>query len=288
MKNCLIVLGMHRSGTSAFTGILNLLGINLGTQMLETQPDNPKGFFENKYVVLANDCVLETLNTSWDDTFPFPTDWRNRFEGSQLLEDIRSFLRTEIVDGQLSALKDPRLCKLLPLWLPLFESENITPHIALLIRNPLEIADSLNRRNSFSTEKSLVLWMQHMIDAERNTRHLPRGFVKFESLLAQTQQSIEQVFKSACLESPRFSAGNSKELSQFLDQNMRHHEVSEGELDANCPKVVADYYRLLCKISTQDSATKIDYDELDKLTRQFESSQALFYNPDVVGGKASL
>lgn len=288
MKNCLVVLGMHRSGTSAFTGILNLLGINLGTQMLETQPDNPKGFFENKYVVLANDCVLETLNTSWDDTFPFPTDWRNRFEGSQLLEDIRSFLRTEIVDGQLSALKDPRLCKLLPLWLPLFESENITPHIALLIRNPLEIADSLNRRNNFSTEKSLILWMQHMIDAERNTRHLPRGFVKFESLLAQTQQSIEQVFKSACLESPRFSAGNSKELSQFLDQNMRHHEISEGELDAKCPKVVADYYRLLCKISTQDSATKIDYDELDKLTRQFESSQALFYNPDVVGEKASL
>jgi hypothetical protein len=93
---------------------------------------------------------------------------------------------------------------------------------------------------------------------------------------------------STGLESPRFSAENSTELSQFLDQNMRHHEVLEGELDAKCPKVVADYYRLLCKISTQDSATKIDYDELDKLTRQFESSQALFYNPDVVGERASL
>ena len=55
MKNCLVVLGMHRSGTSAFTGILEILGLNLGTKMLETQEDNPKGFFENKYVVLAND-----------------------------------------------------------------------------------------------------------------------------------------------------------------------------------------------------------------------------------------
>ena len=68
MKKCLVVLGMHRSGTSAFAGILDLLGVNLGTRMLETQPDNPTGFFENKYVVLANDCILETLNSSWYDT----------------------------------------------------------------------------------------------------------------------------------------------------------------------------------------------------------------------------
>ena len=152
MKNCLVVLGMHRSGTSAFTGILGLLGVNLGTKMLETQPDNPKGFFENKYVVLANDCILETLNTSWDDTFPLPPDWLDRFEGSQLLEDIREFLRSDIIENQLSALKDPRLSRLLPLWLPLFSAEGVTPHFALVIRNPLEIAHSLAHRNGFSTE----------------------------------------------------------------------------------------------------------------------------------------
>ena len=66
---------------------------------------------------------------------------------------------------------------------------------------------------------------------------------------------------------------------------MRHHEVSEGELDANCPKVVVDYYRLLCKISTQDSATKIDYDELDKLTRQFESTRPYFTTRMLSGEK---
>ena len=72
MKKCLVVLGMHRSGTSAFAGVLELLGVNLGSKMLETQPDNPTGFFENKYVVLATDCILETLNSSWDDTYPLP------------------------------------------------------------------------------------------------------------------------------------------------------------------------------------------------------------------------
>ncbi len=285
MKNCLVVLGMHRSGTSAFTGILDLLGVNLGTKMLETQPDNPKGFFENKYVVLANDCILETLNRSWDDTFPLPENWLDRFAQSQLLEDIRHFLRTDITDNQLSALKDPRLAKLLPLWLPQFSAEGVSPHFALVIRNPLEIAQSLAHRNGFSIEKSLLLWMQHMMDAERNTRHLPRGFVKFESLLRNPQQSIERVFRGAGLELPVFSDERAEELSQFLDRNMRHHEISDEAIDTQCTKVIADYYRLLCKVSEQDTATAEDLESMDELYRQFDDGQTLFYNRDVLASR---
>jgi GT2 family glycosyltransferase len=273
---------MHRSGTSAFTGILDLLGVNLGTQLLETQPDNPKGFFENKYVVQANDCILETLNTSWDDTFPLPPDWRDRFEGSQLLADIQDFLRTDMSENQLSALKDPRLSRLLPLWLPLFAAEGVSPHVALIIRNPVEIAESLAQRNGFSTEKSLILWMQHMLEAERNSRNLPRGFVKFESLLLDPQQCVEKLFRCAGLELPDFSQANSQELSTFLDKKMRHHQVSDEELDARCFTLIADYYRLLCKISEHGAVSAQDLEHMDELYRQFETSQALFYNRDII------
>jgi hypothetical protein len=245
MKKCLIVLGMHRSGTSAFTGILDLLGVNLGTKMLETQPDNPTGFFENKYVVLANDCILETLNSSWDDTYPLPQDWLGRFEDSQLQVDIRSFLRTDIVDDQLCAFKDPRLCRLLPLWLPLLAAEDVSPHFVIIIRNPLEIAESLSLRNGFSTEKSLILWMQYMLDAERHTRHLPRGFIKFETLLSDPQKSVETAFRNTGLKPPNPSNLTAQDLSHFLDGNLRHHNISDEEINARCPNIVADYYRLL-------------------------------------------
>ncbi len=285
MKNCLVVLGMHRSGTSAFTGILDLLGVNLGTKMLETQPDNPKGFFENKYVVLANDCILDTLKASWDDTFPLPKNWVNRFADSQLLDDIRTFMRDDLVDNQLSALKDPRLARLLPLWLPLFLDQHVTPHFAIVIRNPLEIAQSLAHRNGFSTEKSLLLWMQYMMEAERHTRHRPRGFVRFESLLHDPRQSVAQVFRNVGLELPHFSGHRDKELSQFLDRNMRHHEVSDAELEAQCPKILTGYYRLLCKITESGAATSKDLEFLDELYGLFESNQALFYNADVIQDK---
>jgi GT2 family glycosyltransferase len=286
MKNCLVVLGMHRSGTSAFTGILDLLGVNLGTKLLETQADNPKGFFENKYVVEANDCILETLETTWDDTFPLPPNWIERFQDSQLLLDIRAFLRSEIKEDQLSALKDPRLCRLLALWLPLFETEGVSPHIALVIRNPLEIAESLETRNQFSSGKSLLLWMQHMMDAERYTRDLPRGFVKFEALLADPQSCVEKLFDSVGLAHPGFSPDSSDELTAFLDRNLRHHKVTETELDARCPKIVANYYRLLCKISEQDQPSSTDIAALNDIYREFEASQALFYNNDLSHSKA--
>lgn len=282
MKNCLIILGMHRSGTSAFTGILDLLGVHLGTQLLETQPDNPKGFFENKYVVQANDCILETLNTTWDDTFPLPPQWVERFTDSQLLLDIRAFLRFDIKEDQLTALKDPRLSRLLPLWLPLLAAEGISPHIALVIRNPLEIADSLARRNDFSTGKSLLLWMQHMADAERYSRQLRRGFVKFDALLTNPQRTVENVFHSAGLALPRFSQEQSAELSEFLDRNMRHHEITNEELDARCPELVANYYRLLCEMAESESTSAQHIENLDELYRQFEASQSLFYNDDIL------
>lgn len=285
MKNCLVVLGMHRSGTSAFTGILDLLGVNLGTKMLETQADNPKGFFENKYVVQANDCILETLETTWDSTLPLPTHWIDRFRDSQLLLDIRAFLRTDIKENRLSALKDPRLCRLLPLWLPLFEAEGVSPQFALVIRNPLEIAESLQTRNQFSTGKSLLLWMQHMADAERYTRHLPRGFVKFEALLAHPQSSVEKLFDSIGLAQPGFSPESSQELTAFLDRNLRHHKVTDTELDTRCPRIVAKYYRLLCKISEQDQPDSADIAALDELYREFEATQSLFYNDDSLNSK---
>jgi GT2 family glycosyltransferase len=281
MKNCLIVLGMHRSGTSAFTGILDLLGVNLGTKMLETQRDNPKGFFENKYVVLANDCILESFNSAWDDPIPLPQNWPARFENSQLLEDARAFLRTDIPDNQLSALKDPRLCRLLPFWLPLLKAENITPRIALVIRNPLEIADSLQRRNGFSLEKSLVLWMQYMLEAERNSRHLPRDFVRFEAILHDPQQSIERLFHNVGLDKPNFSAVQPAELDQFLDHTLRHHDASEEDLKARCHNIIADYYRLLCKISEGDAIAE-ELAAFDDVGDQFQSNQQLFYNKDVV------
>ena len=58
-----MVLGMHRSGTSAITKGLEVLGVNLGDNLLPPKDDNPKGFFEDRDLVNLNERVLEKIGT---------------------------------------------------------------------------------------------------------------------------------------------------------------------------------------------------------------------------------
>ena len=110
---------------------------------------------------------------------------------------------------------------------------------------------------------------------------------KFESLLNDPQKSVETAFRNTGLELPNPSSLTAQDLSHFLDGNLRHHNISDGEFNARCPNIVADYYRLLCEISEHEIATPQDIRRLDELSHQFDSFQALFYNADVLK-KSSL
>jgi hypothetical protein len=67
MKNCTFILGMHRSGTSALGGTLNLMGFDFGSDLMQANEDNPKGYFENNLVYELNRKILREKNSSWDD-----------------------------------------------------------------------------------------------------------------------------------------------------------------------------------------------------------------------------
>jgi len=79
VSKCIIVLGMHRSGTSAFTGVLNILGVELGSNLMEPTKENPRGYFEKRAVMEINDEILNILGSSWDDDFFSPDEnwWTN-------------------------------------------------------------------------------------------------------------------------------------------------------------------------------------------------------------------
>lgn len=282
MKNCLVVLGMHRSGTSALTGLLVHLGVDLGGKLLETQPDNEKGFFENKFVVQTNDAILEALGSSWDDPFALPDDWQNYFRDSRMAADIKQFLQTEFQPGGLSALKDPRLCRLLPYWLPQFASAGVQPYFAIVIRNPLEIAKSLHARNGFSIEKSLSLWMQYMLDAEEFTRHLNRGFMHFDAMLESPRESVEELFSAASLPlQEQVAAPLEDNLSDFLDSNLRHHTANAADIHKQGFRLAARLYDTLCAIAKSARASKKQSSDIAEIREEFQHQQRFYLNRDV-------
>jgi GT2 family glycosyltransferase/glycosyltransferase involved in cell wall biosynthesis len=277
MKNCLVVLGMHRSGTSAFTGILDRLGVDLGGKLLETQSDNARGFFENKFVVQINDALLAALQTSWDDVLPLPLDWQRYFDDSRTGDDILNFLRDELPAQQLSALKDPRLCRLLPYWLPLFARADVQPRFALVVRNPADIARSLAERNDFSEEKSIVLWLQHTFEAELHTRHLPRGFVDYNTLLEHPQASVAALFEAAGLDAPPDNGA----VDDFVDPSLRHHAADPDTVRERGFTLAADLYDCLRAIAARGAPTEEELATIDALRDSFDRQQQLFYNRDI-------
>lgn len=121
MKQCLVVLGMHRSGTSALAGALQHIGVYLGRHLMPLEAgNNPKGFFENSLISEIDENILAACHSSWDDQFPLPEHW---WQQDALIERHKracDILQTEFQDHPLFGIKDPRLCLLLPFWQPIF------------------------------------------------------------------------------------------------------------------------------------------------------------------------
>ncbi|HEY9142813.1 MAG TPA: hypothetical protein VIM90_02130, partial [Arenimonas sp.] len=112
----LIVLGMHRAGTSALAGALDALGVPLGRQMVPAQADNPGGYWENAEGVQIHERLLLALGRGWDDLRPLPEGWLDTEAGLAAAAALEAWLQRDFAGQPLWAFKDPRTCRLLPLW----------------------------------------------------------------------------------------------------------------------------------------------------------------------------
>lgn len=229
LHSCVIVLGMHRSGTSALAGALRVLGADLSSDLVEAQPDNVRGYFEHRGVLQLHEDLFNAAASAWDDISP--PDWearRSRPESAAFGAALRDLLQREFAGAPLWVVKDPRLCRLLPLWKPVLTTLGVAAHAVVTCRSAWEIAGSLARRNGFSVDKSMLLWIDHMLGAERVTRGLPRAFVDYATLLAEPVATLDGLGERLGVAWPIPPADRAAELSEFLDPGLHHISVSES------------------------------------------------------------
>src|SRR4029453_17390746 len=189
----LFILGMHRSGTSALTGALAKSGATAGAHLMPPTADNPEGYWECAPVVRLNDELLKRMGSRWDSVVPLSGDWLSQPAVESLRSEAAEIVAAEFGDARFAVLKDPRLCRLLPFWRDVFVAAGFAPSAVLMVRNPMEVAASLARRDQFAPEKSLALWFEHLVDAERNSRELPRATVAYDALLADAAGTLARV-----------------------------------------------------------------------------------------------
>ena len=234
----LVVVGMHRSGTSAVARLLNLLGADLPHNLIQPlKGDNEPGFWEGRDIAEAHDALLEAAGSSWHDVAPRAESWFDSTAARELEDLLLEILERHFTGSTLFAIKDPRICRLVPLWLRVLERFGADCSFILTIRNPLEVASSLEARDGFSLAKSLVLWLRHVLEAERHTRGHPRSWAFYPSLLGEWRSVVDRLEDDLDLAWAPLAPETEAEIEDFLSERHRHHTFSQGDLEVR-PEVV--------------------------------------------------
>lgn len=218
-----LVLGMHRSGTSAATGALRAFGFELGDDLMPAAPDNPKGFWEHAGVVAIHQRLLHALDRDWNDPRPLPAGWLGTPAATRARDELRSLLRATFGRSSRWAVKDPRLSRLLPLWLPLLEELRVDARVMLVLRHPDEVAASLRARNEWPEGLSRLLWIEHLVDAEVASRDVPRTILAYPALLEDPLAAIGGALSALGVDPGRPDAAARKRLRAFVSAGDRHH-----------------------------------------------------------------
>ncbi|OON82743.1 hypothetical protein B1H18_01505 [Streptomyces tsukubensis] len=179
-----LVVGMHRSGTSAVTRAVNLLGVPLGlsSDRLPASPSNKPGHWESTSLVALNDSVLHALGrSSW---CPPPLDiWAGGPRAAAGPTPRRARLLLQRVHPTRQWVwKDPRTSLTLPFWLAALHDVPVA--IVLAVRHPMEVAVSLHKRDGTPVEVGLCMWERYVRHALAAAAGLPVLITHYDRLLA--------------------------------------------------------------------------------------------------------
>lgn len=232
--HAVLVLGMHRSGTSAAAGALRLCGFALGEDLMRPAPDNPRGFWEHAGIVAIHERVLAALGHAWNDPRPLPGGWLQHPAVGEAQAALETLLRKDFGNAALWAVKDPRLCRLLPMWRPVLERLDVDVHALFVARHPDEVAASLAARNNWPKGLARLLWMQHIGDAEASTRDLPRAVLRYDALVEDPVRALASALTDAGVPRQAVTPMQEGALADFVSRNDRHHVAGQDGDDSSC------------------------------------------------------
>jgi len=275
-RRAILVLGMHRSGTSAVSGVIDALGVTGPRNLAPPTEWNPRGFFESPRIFGALDELLAAAGSRWDDWRQLD---RQRFDAAAERQRPRlaRLFAAEFGGAPLIYLKDPRLCRFVPFAAAILAELGYATVAVLPVRKPLEVAYSLQRREKFALSKSVLIWLRHVLDAEFDTRDMPRCFVCYEDLLVDWRRQMQRVAAQTGLRWPDESEKVQAAIDGFLSADLNHERASAAAAEqcaAVAPAAATTYEILLEIINSGDS--KALRDRLDALRDRFNDACRTF------------
>ena len=272
-KVAVIVLGMHRSGTSSLAGMLDGLGCRGPATPMPASETNAAGYFESLPVFRLNDAILTALGSRWDDWRPLRPDVDLSPRLAEFHDQARAVIAAEYGDGSLIYLKDPRIGMLLPFWRSVLDDAGYRCVHLHTHRSPCEIAASLQRRDKIDPGLSLLAWLSQVLQAERHSRGQLRHFTSYEALLrdpAAVATAAETAFGFPWPRPAEAGAGR-------VNRALRHHDDGVRAVleDARMPGPIRQTLEILERWAAQGEQAK-DHPRLDAIAAAFDKAEVLF------------
>jgi len=261
MQKLITVIGMHRSGTSVTARALGALGIELGDRLFPPGADNPKGYWEDAEIVALNERVLTKAGSRWDNLSPISSAVLTSPEFSDLRREASTLLGGKIGQSALFAFKDPRTSVLLPFWRLVFDDAELDHRYVIALRNPLEVAASLETRNGFPIEKGALLWAHYTLEALRGSVGRPRMILQYTRMLSNPPEGLQRLAKLCGVQPPKIDSLETQAfVTEFIDKNLRRQRASDSELKRSprVPEFVRELY-----FNLQNNSD--NFDNIDKI-----------------------
>ncbi len=196
-KHIVLVLGMHRSGTSMIAEALASGGLHVASKLIAADPQiNARGYWEDEELVAINEDLFASLQSSWFDLQPLAENFWKSPELDSLRERAKSHLHKEYGAAETAVIKDPRLSILLPFWLPLFAELGFNVSALIVSRHPLAIAASLARRDQLPQDYSLLLWLKYQRELAKYSSKFDSALIEYDAALQDLVGTINTALQS--------------------------------------------------------------------------------------------
>ncbi len=228
--SCIMVLGMHRSGTSLSAAMIRALGIEAippTESYLPADPSNAAGYWEPAGLVRLNDEILR----SWGGHYMDP---RIRAR-PHTIRDLPPALRQSMVDyarewrdaGKVFMWKDPRLSVTFPLW------RQVLGEIAIVwcVRDPVEVGQSLRKRDGLPACGGTALWEVYNRAIAVQCGASPVKILLYESLVRDGPRSVRALAEFLTVTMGSLDLDVARALEQ-IDPAKRHHDRSAPSAEA--------------------------------------------------------
>lgn len=269
-KKIICILGMHRSGTSLLCEILHSMGVSFGTQdeLIAGNTANPDGYFElKKLAELMMDIYIDagkmSMDPCWLDLSTIPQS-KKEWYCNRIYQCLYPLVEN-CPEHQIFAIKHPRICILLPWLKECFDKMHVKVEYIAIIRNPLETAQSLWKRDCYPIDFGLHLWEKHNAAILSYAKLSDTLFLNHQMLFDDFDSTYQKIATFLHLKEDYF-----EKTKALINPNYRHHDINlDSYSGRESIDFIKDFYETLLHFCNAKYSEEIEKTSKEKLEQYF-------------------